>query len=128
MSAAFRTAASLALLVGAAQAQPKPPTPTDPADVAYREGRRLYDLREFPQAIERFKEAYRLREDPASLFNIAQSYRLLGDCPNAHAYCVIQSIAITENGPSRSPKTVDGDHRKRFIAIGGPAIRPPSPE
>ncbi|MGE0551588.1 MAG: hypothetical protein AB7O24_17910, partial [Kofleriaceae bacterium] len=42
--------------------------------------------------------------------------------------CVIQSIAITENGPSRSPKTVDGDHRKRFIAIGGPAIRPPSPE
>jgi hypothetical protein len=30
-------------------------------------------------------------------------------------------MAITETGPSRSPKTVDGDHRKRFIAIGGPA-------
>ena len=27
--------------------------------------------------------------------------------------CGIQSIAITETGPSRSPKTVDGDHRKR---------------
>jgi hypothetical protein len=35
--------------------------------------------------------------------------------------CVIQSIAITETGPSRSPKPVDGDHRKRLIAIGGPA-------
>jgi hypothetical protein len=30
-------------------------------------------------------------------------------------------MAITETGPSRSPKPVDGDHRKRFIAIGGPA-------
>jgi hypothetical protein len=37
--------------------------------------------------------------------------------------CVIQSIAITETGPSRSPKPVDGDHRKRFTAIGGPANR-----
>jgi hypothetical protein len=36
-------------------------------------------------------------------------------------YCGIHSIAITETGPSRSPKPIDGDHRKRFIAIGGPA-------
>jgi len=35
--------------------------------------------------------------------------------------CVIRSMAIAETGPSRSPKTVDGDHRKRFIAIAGPA-------
>jgi len=39
------------------------------------------------------------------------------------ASCEIHSIAITETGPSRSPKTIDGDHRNRFIAIGGPANR-----
>jgi len=39
------------------------------------------------------------------------------------AECEIHSIAITETGPSRSPKTIDGDHRNRFIAIGGPANR-----
>jgi hypothetical protein len=38
--------------------------------------------------------------------------------------CGIHSIAITETSPSRSPKTVDGDHRKRSIAIGGPTSRP----
>jgi hypothetical protein len=34
--------------------------------------------------------------------------------------CEIHSIAITETSRSRSPKTIDGDHRKRSIAIGGP--------
>jgi len=42
--------------------------------------------------------------------------------------CEIHSIAITENGPSRSPKTIDGDHRNRFIAIDGPANRGDPPE
>jgi hypothetical protein len=37
------------------------------------------------------------------------------------APCGIHSMAITETGPSRSPKPRDGDHRNRFIAIGGPA-------
>jgi signal transduction histidine kinase len=37
--------------------------------------------------------------------------------------CEIHSIAITETSRSRSPKTVDRDHRNRFIAIGGPAGR-----
>jgi hypothetical protein len=35
--------------------------------------------------------------------------------------CGIHSNAITETGPSRSPKPVHRDHRNRFIAIGGPA-------
>ena len=56
--------------------------PTD-ADVAYEDGRRLYDLREWDQAIAKFKEAYRLRPDPKSLFNIAQSFRLKNDCVEA---------------------------------------------
>jgi hypothetical protein len=35
--------------------------------------------------------------------------------------CGIHSMAITETGPSRSPKPAHRDHRNRFIAIGGPA-------
>jgi hypothetical protein len=57
--------------------------PTDAGEVAYREGRRYYDLREWDKAIASFKEAYRIRSDAASLFNIAQSYRLKGDCVEA---------------------------------------------
>ena len=55
----------------------------DPADDAYEEGRRLYDLREWDQAILKFKEAYRIRPDAKSLFNVAQAYRLKGDCIEA---------------------------------------------
>jgi tetratricopeptide (TPR) repeat protein len=55
----------------------------DPAADAYEEGRRLYDLREWDQAIAKFKEAYRLRPEPKSMFNIAQAYRLKGDCGEA---------------------------------------------
>jgi DNA replication protein DnaC len=36
-------------------------------------------------------------------------------------WCGIHSMAITETGPSRSPKPAHRDHRNRFIAIGGPA-------
>ncbi|HEU0033848.1 MAG TPA: hypothetical protein VFQ53_24640 [Kofleriaceae bacterium] len=56
----------------------------DPAaDAAYEEGRRLYDLREWDQAIAKFKESYRLSPEPKSLFNIAQAFRLKGDCVEA---------------------------------------------
>ncbi len=65
--------------VGVAHAQPAP----DPAAAAYQEGRRLYDIREWDQAIVKFKEAYRLQPEARSLFNIAQSYRLKGDCVEA---------------------------------------------
>jgi tetratricopeptide (TPR) repeat protein len=57
--------------------------PAGTADAAYEEGRRLYDLREWDQAIAKFKEAYRLKPEAKSLFNIAQSFRLKGDCVEA---------------------------------------------
>jgi tetratricopeptide (TPR) repeat protein len=68
----------VAICVGTAVAQPK-----DPAEAAYQEGRRLYDLRDWDNAIAKFKEAYKLHPDDKSLFNIAQSYRLKGDCVEA---------------------------------------------
>ena len=57
-----------------------------PADAAYLEGRRLYDLQEWDGAIAKFKEAYTLRQDEKSLFNIAQVYRLKGDCVQAQSF------------------------------------------
>ncbi len=57
-----------------------------PADAAYLEGRRLYDLQEWDGAIAKFKEAYTLRPDEKSLFNIAQVYRLKGDCVQAQSF------------------------------------------
>jgi tetratricopeptide (TPR) repeat protein len=78
----MRSLVILALLCGVAAAQ----APADPAEAAYQEGKRLYDLREWDQAIAKFKEAYKLRADPASLFNIAQSYRLKGDCLEAQNF------------------------------------------
>ena len=72
------------LVAGTAHAQAPAPNPA--ADTALSEGRRLYDLQEWDQAIVKFKEAYRLRADAPSLFNIAQSYRLKGDCANAASF------------------------------------------
>lgn len=68
--------AALLLATGVAYAD-------DRSDTAYEEGRRLYDLREWDQAIAKFKEAYRIKPEAKSLFNIAQAFRLKGDCVEA---------------------------------------------
>jgi tetratricopeptide (TPR) repeat protein len=49
----------------------------------YQQGSQHYDLNEYTQALELFKEAYRSHEEPAILYNIAQCYRQLGDSENA---------------------------------------------
>jgi hypothetical protein len=49
------------------------------AQTAYRLGTQHYDLGEYREALEAFKEAYRNHEDPTFLFNLAQCYRQLGD-------------------------------------------------
>ncbi|HEX4453606.1 MAG TPA: hypothetical protein VH143_22195 [Kofleriaceae bacterium] len=83
----------VALLGASALARP------DRAATAYREGRRLYDLRDWDGAIAKFKEAYELRADAASLFDIAQSYRLKGDCVEAASFyrTYLRNFAHAEN-------------------------------
>jgi tetratricopeptide (TPR) repeat protein len=76
----------LAVMLAAGSAHAQQPAPKAAADAALSEGRRLYDLQEWDQAILKFKEAYRLRADAPALFNIAQSYRLKGDCANAASF------------------------------------------
>jgi tetratricopeptide (TPR) repeat protein len=48
------------------------------ARTAFRAGSQHYNLGEFQQALDSFKEAYRRVEDPSFLFNIAQCERQLG--------------------------------------------------
>ena len=48
------------------------------ARAAFRAGSQHYNLGEFQQALDSFKEAYRNYEDPSFLFNIAQCERQLG--------------------------------------------------
>jgi tetratricopeptide (TPR) repeat protein len=48
------------------------------AIAAFKEGSQHYNLGEFPQALESFREAYRNFNDPSFLFNIAQCERQLG--------------------------------------------------
>ena len=82
----LRSSLVIALMLAAGSAHAQAPAPNAAADVALSEGRRLYDLQEWDQAIVKFKEAYRLRADAPALFNIAQSYRLKGDCANAASF------------------------------------------
>jgi tetratricopeptide (TPR) repeat protein len=53
------------------------------AQEAYHAASQHYDLGEYREALEGFKEAYRNHEDPTFLFNIAQCNRQLGDKANA---------------------------------------------
>ena len=74
------------LVVGTAHVAFGQPASPSPADAAFDEGVRLYDLQDWDAAIAKFKEAYRLRAEPRSLFDIAQSYRLKGDCAEAQSF------------------------------------------
>jgi tetratricopeptide (TPR) repeat protein len=52
----------------------------------YDEGLRHYQVAEYTQAIETWKQAYVLSKKPLLLFNIGQAYRLSGDCKTAQTF------------------------------------------
>jgi tetratricopeptide (TPR) repeat protein len=87
-------AAVLALvlaLVRLADAQPASPAHDDRAKAAeaaalYDEGKRHFDIGEYAQAIESWKQSYLLSSAPLLLFNIAQAYRLSGNCAQANRF------------------------------------------
>src|SRR5262249_7041268 len=53
------------------------------ARAIYESAVRHYNLGEYSEAAEAFKEAYRRTPTPELLYNIAQAYRLSGDCAKA---------------------------------------------
>lgn len=85
MGPTLRAFVAVSLLAGAAAAvaEPRPADPAARARALFAEGDSHFRLREYDQAIARFKEAYRLEPAPLLLFNLAQAYRLAGDCRQA---------------------------------------------
>jgi tetratricopeptide (TPR) repeat protein len=70
------------------------------ARAAYLRGTQHYDLSEYDQALESFKEAYRNFEEPTFLFNIAQCYRQLGNHEKALRFYRTYLIKMP-NAPNR---------------------------
>jgi tetratricopeptide (TPR) repeat protein len=79
-------AAVLATLAFANVAHAQDAANVEAAKAKYKEGVVLYNVKEYADAIAKFKEAYKLNADPAYLYNIAQAYRLAGDCENAVSF------------------------------------------
>ncbi|HEY4243730.1 MAG TPA: hypothetical protein VGM88_28150 [Kofleriaceae bacterium] len=73
--------AALALL--GALAAPALADPADDAKQLYADGKKHFDIAEYPQAIDAWKKAYVLSSAPMLLFNIGQAYRLSGECADA---------------------------------------------
>lgn len=90
------------------------------AKAHYSRGVKHYDLAEYPQALEAFKEAYRAADEPAFLFNIAQCHRKLGQHDEA--------VTFYKNYLRRAPGAPNRAEVERLIAElelaqarGGPA-------
>jgi len=77
----------VAVLACAATAAPSPAI-ADPAKAEqyFNEAEKLYSLRKFDQAVQKYLQAYEEEDAPQLLFNIAQSYRQLGNCKDSLFY------------------------------------------
>lgn len=73
-------AIALLISIGADRAVAQP---ADAARELYERGLQHYNVGEYAQAIEAWKEAYKLSHAPLLLFNLGQAHRLGGDCPSA---------------------------------------------
>lgn len=87
----------------------------------YDEGLRHYQVAEYTQAIDVWKQAYLISKKPLLLFNIGQAYRLSGDCKQAQTFYdnyqeaepnpsnqdeLDQAIAACKNAPATPDKPV----------------------
>jgi tetratricopeptide (TPR) repeat protein len=76
----------LCIVVAALGAAPAFADGTAKAKQLYDEGFRHFNVAEYPQAIESWKQAYLIAKKPLLLFNIGQAYRLSGDCKQAMTF------------------------------------------
>jgi tetratricopeptide (TPR) repeat protein len=87
-------APALAQTPGSAEAKAK-------AKDHYRSGGSHYDLGEFADALNEFKEAYRLYEEPTFLFNIGQCHRQLGQKEPAIRFFKVY-LSKSPNAPNKA--------------------------
>jgi hypothetical protein len=78
------------------------------AKALYDEGLRHYQVAEYPQAIDAWKESYLLSKKPLLLFNIGQAYRLSGDCK--------QAMTFYDNYQDAEPNPKNQDELDQAIA------------
>jgi tetratricopeptide (TPR) repeat protein len=84
----------------------------------YDEGLRHFNVAEYPQAIETWKQAYLMAKKPLLLFNIAQAYRLSGDCS--------QAMRFYDNYQNAEPTPKNQDELDQAIAAcKAAASKPP---
>ncbi len=78
---------TLALLVGIVGAHNAAFADDDPvaAKASYETGTRHYNMAEYAEALQAYKEAYKFKPDPAFLYNIGQCHRMLGHVEEALA-------------------------------------------
>jgi len=74
----------------------------------YDEGLRHFNVAEYPQAIESWKQAYLISKKPLLLFNIGQAYRLSGDCA--------QAMTFYDNYQNAEPSIKNQDELDHAIA------------
>ena len=82
---------------------------TAKAKQLYDEGLRHYNVAEYPQAIESWKQAYLISKKPLLLFNIGQAYRLSGDCK--------QAMTFYDNYQNAEPTPKNQDELDQAIAV-----------
>ena len=93
------------------------------AKALYDEGLRHYQVAEYPEAIDAWKQSYLLSKKPLLLFNIGQAYRLSGDCK--------QAITFYDNYQDAEPNPKNPDELDQAIAacktqLDKPAANPPT--
>jgi tetratricopeptide (TPR) repeat protein len=89
------------------------------ARAAYKTGIQHYNLAEWQQALDSFKDAYREVEDPSLLFNIGQCHRQLGDRK--------QAITFYRAYLRELPNAENREEVKRLIATLEPGANTESP-
>jgi len=128
---AAAVALAAATLLGAGVARAGDPAPSD-AKARYLSGQSHYNLNEFAEALQDFKEAYRLRPDPAFLFNIAQCERQLGNLEEAikfyRSYLRNKPDAGNKREIERKIEELKGliDAKKKATTGSPQAVLPPS--
>jgi tetratricopeptide (TPR) repeat protein len=91
----------LALLVALLSAGPARADDLAASKAAFVEGKRLYNLGEFRQALAKFRQAYMKYDAPALLYNIAQCHLQLGEKREALNF-YRRYLQNTANAPDRA--------------------------
>ncbi len=68
----------------------------------YKEGKKLFDLGKFPEAIAEWEKGYAAKEDKAFLINLGHAHREMGNFDKAIFYYKRYLVGIDDNAPQRA--------------------------